>query len=238
MAVLPLRAATIEELSLNHTPEYIAAVQQLSLLEEASGSTEEREERLHLASHYGFGGDTPTVPGMHEVTASIVGGTLVAMSAVMGLPEGGVFRSEDERPLHVYHPAGGLHHALADHASGWCIYNDIAVRIAHVLRATEAKILFLDFDAHHGSGVQRAFYDDPRVMTIMLHESGRTLFPGTGDVLELGQGLGRGYSINMPLEPFTDDDSYIETLEALLPPLVTSFAPDIINSIQSTRRAC
>src|SRR6266566_1763942 len=80
----------------------------------------------------------------------------------------------------------------SDHASGWCVYNDIAVTIAHVLRATEAKILFLGFDAHHGSGVQHAFYDDPRVMTIMLHESGRTLFPGTGDVLEPGQGLGRG----------------------------------------------
>jgi GNAT superfamily N-acetyltransferase len=150
---------------------------------------------------------------------------------VMGLPEGGVFASEEERPLHVFHPAGGLHHAWPERASGFCIYNDIAVAIAHVLRASEAKILYIDFDAHHGDGVQRAFYDDPRVMTVSFHETGRYLFPGTGDVLELGKGLGRGYSVNVPLEPFTEDDSYIEVMNALLPPLVVSFAPDVIVSV-------
>src|SRR5260370_14796908 len=92
----------------------------------------------------------------------------------------------------------------ADRASGFCVYNDISVAIANVLRASEAKILYIDFDAHHGDGVQRAFYDDPRVMTVSLHETGRYLFPGTGDVLELGNGLGRGYSVNVPLEPFTE----------------------------------
>jgi GNAT superfamily N-acetyltransferase len=99
-----------------------------------------------------------------------------------------------------------------------------------VLQATEAKVLYIDFDAHHGDGTQRSFYDEPRVMTISLHETGRYLFPGTGDVLELGRGLGRGYSVNIPLEPFTEDDSYIEVIESLLHPLVTSFAPDIIVS--------
>jgi GNAT superfamily N-acetyltransferase len=132
--------------------------------------------------------------------------------------------------LHVFHPAGGLHHAWAERASGFCIYNDIAVAIAHVLRASEAKVLYIDFDAHHGDGVQRAFYDEPRVMTISIHETGRYLFPGTGEVLELGRGLGRGYSINVPVEPFTEDDSAIEVIEALLPPLVLSFAPDVIVS--------
>ncbi len=232
-ARLPLRPATIEELSLIHTPDYIAAVQQLSAAQEdmQAASPGERAAREQLTQRYGFGdGDTPAVPGMHEVSAAIAGGTLVAASAVMGLPEGGTFTSQDERPLHVFHPAGGLHHAWAERASGFCVYNDIAIAIAHLLRATEAKILYVDFDAHHGDGVQRAFYDDPRVMTISFHETGRYLFPGTGDVLELGQGLGRGYSINVPLEPFTDDDSYIEAMHALLHPLVTSFAPDIIVS--------
>ena len=227
---LPLREATIEELSLVHRADYISAVQRLSTPEEPGASEEERRERAQLALHYGFGdGDTPALPGMHEVTARIVGGSLVALSAVMGLPEGGTFDAE-ERPLHVFHPAGGLHHAWAERASGFCVYNDIAVAIAHVLRAREAKVLYVDFDAHHGDGVQRAFYDDPRVMTISLHETGRYLFPGTGDVLELGNGLGRGYAVNVPLEPFTEDDSYIEAIEALLSPLVLSFAPDVIVS--------
>ncbi len=228
---LPLRPASIEELSLIHTTDYISAVQCLSTREEPGASREERTARLQLALKYGFGdGDTPALPGMHEVTARIVGGSLVALSAVMGLPEGGAFVSEEERPLHVFHPAGGLHHAWAERASGFCIYNDIAVAIAHVLQAREAKVLYIDFDAHHGDGVQRLFYDDPRVMTISLHETGRYLFPGTGDVLELGNGLGRGYSVNVPLEPFTEDDSYIEAIEALLSPLVLSFAPDMIVS--------
>ena len=228
---LPFRDATIEELSLVHRADYISAVQLLSKREGPEMSREERAERAHLALQYGFGdGDTPTLPGMHEVTARIVGGSLVALSAVMGLPEGGPFDTEEERPLHMFHPAGGLHHAWAERASGFCVYNDIAVAIAHVLRTREAKVLYVDFDAHHGDGVQRAFYDDPRVMTISLHETGRYLFPGTGDVLELGNGLGRGYAVNVPLEPFTEDDSYIEAIEALLSPLVLSFAPDVIVS--------
>ncbi len=228
---LPLRAATIEELSLNHTADYIAAVQRLSTPEATITNKDELKERERLADHYGFGeGDTPAQPGMHEVSAKIAGGTLIALSAVMGLPEGGTFSSEDQRPLHVFHPGGGLHHAWADRASGFCVYNDASVAIAHVLQATEAKILYIDYDAHHGDGVQRSFYDDPRVMTVSFHETGRYLFPGTGDVLELGRGSGRGYSVNIPLEPFTEDVSFIEAIEAVLPPLVISFAPHVIIS--------
>jgi acetoin utilization deacetylase AcuC-like enzyme/GNAT superfamily N-acetyltransferase len=229
--LLPLRPASIAELSLIHTPDYIAAVQQLSLpaSEVEQLLPQQRLDRDQLALRFGFGdSDTPAVAGMHNASAAIAGGTLAAMSAVMGLPEGGMFASEQDRPLHVFHPAGGLHHAWAERASGFCIYNDIAIAIAHVLQEREAKVLYIDFDAHHGDGVQRAFYDDPHVMTISFHETGRYLFPGSGDVTELGKGLGRGYSINIPLEPFTEDDSYIEAMDALLPPLVTSFAPDII----------
>src|SRR5258708_2668877 len=231
-ACLPLRAATIEELSQIHTADYIEAVQRLSRpLNKRESSQQEQDERNRLALHYGFGeGDTPALPRMHTVCSFIVGGSLVAASAVMGLPEGGSFASENERPLHVFHPGGGLHHAWADRASGFCVYNDIAVAIASVLRASEAKVVYIDFDAHHGDGVQRAFYDDPRVMTVSLHETGRYLFPGTGDVLELGKGSGRGYSVNVPLEPFTEDDSYIEAMNSLLPPLVMSFAPGVIIS--------
>src|SRR2546421_4403915 len=228
---LPLRATTEEELRLVHTADYITAVKRLSMPEETVLSQQEREERNDLALRYGFGEeDTPALPGMHEAAARIAGGTLVALSAVMGLPEGGTFHSEDERPLHVFHPAGGWHHAWAERASGFCIYNDISVAIAHVLRSCEAKVLYIDFDVHHGDGVQRSFYDEPRVMTISLHETGRYLFPGSGDVLELGRGMGRGYSVNVPLELFTEDDSYIEVINLLLHPLVTTFAPDVIVS--------
>jgi acetoin utilization deacetylase AcuC-like enzyme/GNAT superfamily N-acetyltransferase len=229
---LPLRAATEEELRLVHTADYIAAVQRLSKPEQTVLSQQERGERNELALQYGFGeGDTPALPGMHEAAALIAGGTLVALRAVMGLPEGGTFHTEDERPLHVFHPAGGWHHAWAERASGFCIYNDISVAIAHVLRSCEAKVLYIDFDVHHGDGVQRSFYDEPRVMTVSFHETGRYLFPGTGDILELGRGLGRGYSVNVPLEPFTEDQSFIDAMNALLPPLVHSFAPDVIISL-------
>jgi acetoin utilization deacetylase AcuC-like enzyme len=234
---LPIRAATIEELRLIHTEDYIAEVQRLSnpevidaFLNEIYSEATQLSLR-ELAEKYGIGeGDTPPIPGMHDVAALIAGGTLVALSAVMGLPEGGSFASENERPLHVFHPAGGLHHAWSERASGFCVYNDVSVAIARLLEAREAKVLYIDFDAHHGDGVQRSFYDDPRVMTISLHETGRYLFPGTGDVLEVGDGLGRGYSANMPLEPFTEDESYIETMNSLLLPLVISFAPDVIIS--------
>jgi acetoin utilization deacetylase AcuC-like enzyme len=226
---LNLRGATDEELSLVHTPDYVAAVQRLSMLAASPPDEHASAELTQLALHYGFGdGDTPALPGMHAAMARIVGGSLVALSAVMGLPEGGTFASEEERPLHVFHPAGGLHHAWPERASGFCVYNDAAVAIAHVLSSTEVKVLYIDFDAHHGDGVQRAFYDDPRVMTISMHETGRYLFPGTGDVLELGNRGGRGYAVNVPLEAFTEDDSYIESMNAVLAPVVTFFAPDVI----------
>ncbi len=228
---LPLHSATIEELRLIHSADYVDAVQRLSIAEDMVTDVDEQRKREQLALHYGFGdGDTPALPHMHEISAAIAGGSLVAMSAVMGLPEGGSFASPSDRPLHVFHPGGGLHHAWAERASGFCVYNDISVAIAHVLQATEAKVLYIDFDAHHGDGVQGSFYDESRVMTISLHETGRYLFPGTGDVLELGKGAGRGYAVNVPLEPFTEDDSYLEVMESLLLPLVTSFAPDVIIS--------
>lgn len=229
--LLPFRPATFAELVMVHAPDYVEAVQKLSEPEEMMTSGKERAEREYLALKYGFAeGDTPAVVGMHEVSALIAGGTLAAMCAVMGLPDGGPFAAEEERPLHVFHMAGGWHHAWQERASGFCIYNDAAVGIAKVLQASEAKVLYIDFDAHHGDGVQKLFYDDPRVMTVSIHETGRYLFPGTGDVLELGRGLGRGYAVNVPLEPFTENDSYNEIISSLLAPLLVSFCPDIIVS--------
>ncbi|GHO48735.1 GNAT family N-acetyltransferase [Ktedonospora formicarum] len=221
------RAASLEELQLIHSLAYIEAVQYLS---KPATDAQGQEGRCQLAERYGFAhGDTRVFPGMHEAAAMITGGTLTALRSVMGLPQEGQFTGE--RPHHVFYPAGGWHHAQADHASGFCVYNDLAVGLAHILQACEAKIAYIDFDAHHGDGVQNAFYDEPRIMTISLHETGRYLFPGTGDVLEVGRGSGYGYAVNIPLEPFTDDDSYIEVMNMALAPLLASFAPDLLVSM-------
>jgi acetoin utilization deacetylase AcuC-like enzyme len=196
-------------------------VQHLSAFREQGNEAEQKQD----TARYGLdAGDTPSFPGIHEAASTLVGGTLVALETVMGFTS----MEAEERPFHVFHPAGGWHHAQADHASGFCVYNDIAVAIASLLQRSEAKVAYIDFDAHHGDGVQQAFYDDPRVLTVSLHETGRYLFPGTGDVLELGRGSGRGYSVNIPLEPFTEDDSYLEVMKSLLAPLLASFVPDVL----------
>lgn len=209
--LLAPREATDEELQLVHAPDYVAAVKRLS---NASGrwSVDTLE--------YGLGpGDNPAFPGMHHAAALIAGGTVELARAVMA-----------GELQHGFNPAGGLHHALRDRASGFCIYNDPAVAIAALLREHEARVLYLDFDCHHGDGVQWLFYDDPRVMTVSFHETGRHLFPGTGDVYELGTGLGRGYSINVPMAPYTQDDSWLDAVRSLVPALAERFRPDVIVS--------
>jgi len=151
--LLPVRPATLEELGLVHTADYIAAVQSLSVpdAEELFIAAQDGDERIsvtqqaaikaQLALKYGFAdGDTPALPGMHEVSARIAGGTLLALSTVMAYLKVEHALRKMERPLHVFHPAGGLHHAWAERASGFCVYNDTAVAIAHVLRASEAKV--------------------------------------------------------------------------------------------------
>jgi acetoin utilization protein AcuC len=197
--------ASIDELQLVHDRAYIDAVQRFDFFD---------AHRWGLAP-----GDTPAFSGMHEVSALIAGGTLNALR--------GVLRGDF---LHAFNPAGGLHHALRARASGFCVYNDAAVAIAAALREHESRVLYLDFDAHHGDGVQAAFYDEPRVCTFSIHETGRYLFPGTGFADELGEGAGHGYSLNLPVEPFTEDGSWLECLELLVPAIADWFAPDVIVS--------
>lgn len=202
--------ATEEELLLAHAPAYVETVKALS----------EGPRDPARAEAAGLGeGDTPAFSGMHEVAATIAGGTLAAARAVMV-----------GDALHAFNPGGGLHHAHRHRASGFCIYNDLVVAIAAVVREHEAKVLYLDFDVHHGDGVQAAFYDDPRVLTVSFHETGRYLFPGTGAVLELGTGAGLGYSVNVPLTAFTQDNSWLAAVEALVPALAEHFHPDLIVS--------
>lgn len=202
------RVATEDELLLVHSAEYVAAVKRFS----------EPGADLSEAVAWGLGtDDTPVFPGMHAVTSLVVGATLRAAELVMG--------GEVARALN---PAGGLHHAHRDRASGFCVYSDLAVAIAWMRKEHDARVLYIDYDAHHGDGVQGIFYDDPAVLTLSIHESGRYLFPGTGFVDELGEGEGYGYSLNVPLEPFTEDDSWIGIYSRLLPEVADAFRPDVI----------
>lgn len=206
--VLPPRHATDDELALIHDRRYIETVR-------AQGTS---ATLLPTAASYGLGSeDVPVFPGMHEAASLIVGGTLQAVEVVM-----------NGEADHAFNPAGGLHHALRGRASGFCIYNDCSVAIAYLRQYYDARVLYIDTDAHHGDGVQWAFYDDPNVLTISFHETGQYLFPGTGSLRERGEGQGYGYSLNIPLDAFTEDDSFLEVYHRLVPEVARAFQPDVI----------
>lgn len=207
--ILPPRDATDEELLLVHDAEYLVAVQR------ASRPGARPDPGL---VHYGIGTpDVPIVEGMHVMGRGIVGATLAAAAAVM---DGTVTRA-----LSL---AGGLHHAMPEKASGFCVYNDLAVAIRWIQREYGARVMYIDYDAHHGDGVQAVFYDDPDVLTVSFHESGIYLFPATGFVEELGEGDGFGFSVNVPLEARTGDASLLAAFANLVPELAAAFRPDII----------
>jgi acetoin utilization protein AcuC len=200
------RPATDEELALFHTQPYIDAVRRLS------------EGDPYVAAHrFGFGpGDNPVFEGMFLSERLKVGGSLGGAQMLM--------RGEADT---VFNIGGGLHHARPGETSGFCVFNDVAVSISW-LAAQGARVAYVDIDVHHGDGVQWAFYDSDRVLTISLHQDGRTLFPGTGSLHELGRDRGEGYAINVPLPPGTDDEAYLYAFEQVVPPLVARFAPDVL----------
>ena len=206
--ILAPRQATDEELELVHDPRYIQFVREQG----------ESDEVLPIAAGYGLGTeDVPCFRHMHEASSLIVGGTLQAVDVVM-----------NGQAEHAFNPAGGLHHAFRGRASGFCIYNDCSVAIAYLRKHWNARVLYIDTDAHHGDGVQWAFYDDPNVLTVSLHETGKYLFPGTGNTTERGDGHGYGFSVNIPLDAYTEDDSFLEVYQKLIPKLVRGFQPDVI----------
>jgi acetoin utilization protein AcuC len=201
------RMATEAELLAVHSREYLDAVRRFSGGGDPSG-----------AMRWGLGtDDTPIFPGMHDVTALVTGATIRAAELVM--------RGEVTRAFSI---CGGLHHAHRDRASGFCVYSDLAAAIAWIRREHGGRVMYIDYDAHHGDGVQGIFYDDPDVLTLSLHESGRYLFPGTGFVDELGDGDGYGYSLNVPLEPFTEDASWIDIHRKLIPEVMEAYRPDVV----------
>lgn len=205
--VLP-RLASDEELQLVHDPNYVTAVRKAGN-GELSGDT---------AESYGLGTeDTPVFPGMHEASALLVGGTLTAVDYVM-----------EGKAKHAVNLGGGLHHGFKGKASGFCIYNDSSVAIKYMQEKYKARVLYIDTDAHHGDGVQWAFYDDPNVCTFSIHETGRYLFPGTGNVNERGQGQGYGYSFNVPVDAFTEDESWLDAYTTSIREIAEFFKPDVI----------
>ncbi|KJE26700.1 acetoin utilization protein AcuC [Geobacillus thermoleovorans] len=202
------RMATDDELALIHDRSYIEAVK-------AAGRGGLSEA---AAQNYGLGTeDTPMFPNMHEASALLVGSTLTAVDAVLsGAAE------------HALNLGGGLHHGFRGKASGFCVYNDSAVAIQYIREKYGLRVLYVDTDAHHGDGVQWAFYDDPNVCTFSIHETGRYLFPGTGNVNERGLGAGYGYSFNIPVDAFTEDESWIAAYTTALREIADFFRPDVI----------
>lgn len=202
------RVATDEELLLGHDAAYIDIVKR-------AGHGELRNSEGEV---YGIGTeDTPIFKNMHEASAMFVGGTLTACDYVM-----------QGKTNHALNLGGGLHHGFHGKASGFCIYNDSTVAIKYMQKKYDARVLYIDTDAHHGDGVQWSFYDDPNVCTLSIHETGRYLFPGTGAVTERGNGEGYGTSFNIPLDAFTEDGSFLEVYETAIREVIAHFKPDVI----------
>jgi acetoin utilization protein AcuC len=209
VTVSPPEPATDAELELVHDPGYIAAVKQ------ASG-----EDPGRPAARFGLGtSDDPVFPAMHDASALVAGATLAAARAVWTGQAG-----------HGANIAGGLHHAMRDHASGFCVYNDPAIAIKWLLAQGAERVAYVDIDVHHGDGVQAAFYNDPRVLTISLHEHPATLFPGTGRASETGGPDAEGSSVNVALPAGTRDAGWLRAFHAVVPPLLRSFGPEILVS--------
>lgn len=204
--VMEAREATEEELLTFHTPEYLKA------LKETNAGIVPPDGPSH-----GLGaGDNPAFAGVYAFSALCAGASVQAAEFVAS-----------GRASTAFNIAGGLHHAKADRASGFCYINDAVLAIKRLV-ADGKRVIYIDIDAHHGDGVEDAFNDTDRVLTLSIHEDGRWLFPGTGPVTDIGRGTGRGYSINLPLGPGIGDEDYIKAFDSVVPLFVDAFRPDIM----------
>lgn len=196
-------AANTAELQLVHTPEYIAAT------------------RAEVATkHFGLGTtDNPISHGLSTIAARITGGTLHAVRQV--------WSGNRHQAVNL---AGGLHHALASSMAGFCMYNDAAIAISWLLNHGAQRVAYLDLDAHHGDGVEKVFWNDPRVLTISIHESGLYLFPGTGFAHEIGGPDAQGTAVNLALPKNAGDKTWLQAIHALVPPLLRAFQPELLIS--------
>ena len=208
VSLTTVEPASDEVLQLVHEPSYIEAVRRVS----ADPDTPDLSHGLGTS-------DNPAFADMHEASALVAGATVAAARAV--------WTGETEHAVSV---AGGLHHAMPDAASGFCIYNDPAIAIAWLLDQGAQRIAYVDVDVHHGDGVERVFWDDPRVLTISLHETGLTLFPGTGYANEIGGPNAQGSAVNVALPAGTGDGGWLRAFHAVVPQLVGAFEPEVIVS--------
>jgi acetoin utilization protein AcuC len=205
VTMLPVTPATDAELETVHDSAYIEAVRRAG-------------HELVPNARFGLGtDDDPVFAGMHEAAAMVVGATTAAAEAVWS-----------GAATHAVNVAGGHHHAMRAAASGFCVYNDLAAAIRRLLAAGAERVAYVDLDVHHGDGVQAAFYDDPRVLTVSLHQHPATLFPGTGLPGETGSGPGEGYAVNVALPPGTADRGWLRALDAVALPLVRAFEPTVL----------
>ncbi|MDN5898715.1 MAG: acetoin utilization protein AcuC [Brachybacterium sp.] len=211
--ILPAPVAEDEQLARVHEPAYIEAVRRASRpLEELSA------EELDELIRFGLGGDdVPPFSGMHTASARIVGGSLTAVDAI---------RSGQVRRAVNF--AGGLHHAKSSSASGFCVYNDAAAAIRRALDTGEERVMYVDVDVHHGDGVERILWDEPRAITLSVHETGERLFPGTGFVQDSGGPGAPGTAINVPLPSRTTADGWVRAIRATVPALVRAVRPTLL----------
>ena len=192
---------------------------QLGRLHEAAYVRQVRSFSDHPEQPYHMGigpGDCPAFHGMHEASATIAGGSIAATERILN----GV-------ATHAFNPGGGLHHAMSGHASGFCIYNDVALAVA-AARDAGHRVMYVDLDVHHGDGTQALFWSDPRVLTFSIHETGEALFPGSGYVDEVGGPGAEGTAVNVPLEPNSGDGSWWPIVERMVPALANAFRPTFL----------
>ncbi len=201
------RPASEAEILRFHTPDYVEVLTRASRSE------------ISIDLPHGIGpGDNPVFPGVWEWSQLHTGASLQCAELV----------SEGKARI-AFNIAGGLHHASASRASGFCYVNDPVLAIDYFLDRGK-RVMYLDIDAHHGDGVQWAFYEDANVLTISFHQHGRTLFPGTGGLSEIGRGEGEGYAVNVPMLPGTDDHVFWEGFKRVVPRLTEAFKPDVVVS--------
>ena len=203
---VPAPTASEDLIATVHTTDLIEAVQELS------------RDPYQVDEPHGLGSDdNPVFAGMHQAASHIVGATVEAARQVWSGAQ-----------LHAANITGGLHHAMPGRASGFCIYNDVAVAISWLLEQGARRIAYVDVDVHHGDGVERIFWNDPRVLTISLHETGQILFPGTGFPQDTGGPDAPGSAVNVALPPGTSDAGWLRAFHAVVPPLLREFRPDVL----------
>ena len=199
-------AATFDELATFHTTEYLQALQR-------AGDGEYEYEMLMMSLGTG---DCPVFHGMYDYASLAAGATMTGARLIA-----------DCKARIVFNPSGGYHHAFPDRAGGFCYVNDVVLGCMKLADAGK-KVCFVDIDVHHCDGVQAAFYNRNDVMTVSMHQDGRTLFPETGFVDEIGVGDGKGYAVNLPMPPGTYDDIYFKAFGEVVVPLIRAYGPDVL----------